>query len=125
MEQHPKPALLVSGPYSQALRVGDFVFLSGVLPITGEGEIVQGGIEEEIRHAFRNLVEVAKLSGGSSQQVVKVTVYLTDMNAYDTLNQVTERVFTAPFPARTVVQAGGLPRSANVCVDAVMHLGKI
>lgn len=109
------------GTYSQAIRAGDWVFLSGQIgldPTTGER--VEGGAEAEARRVFTNLGAVASAAGGSLDHIVKLTVYLTDLGDYATVNRVMEDFFDAPFPARAAVEVAGLPRAARVEVEAIM-----
>jgi len=109
------------GPYSQAIRSGDWVFLSGQIGLDpASGELVDGGAEAQARQVFRNLDAVAAAAGGSLETLVKLTVYLTDLNDYATVNEVMQSVFSEPYPARAAIQVSALPRGACVEVEAVM-----
>lgn len=112
------------GPYSQAIRAGEWVFLSGQIGLDpASGERVDGGAEAEARRVFTNLGAVARAAGGSLGDIVKLTVYLTDLGDYATVNKVMEEFFSAPFPARAAVEVAALPRGVCVEVEGIM-LGK-
>lgn len=109
------------GTYSQAIRAGGWVFLSGQIgldPATGRG--VDGGAEAEARRVFTNLAAVAEAAGGSLADIAKLTVYLTDLGDYATVNKVMEDFFDAPFPARAAVEVAALPRGVCVEVEGIM-----
>lgn len=109
------------GPYSQAVRAGSSVYLSGQIGLDPQtGELVTGGIETEARRVFENLKAVAEASGQGLQQVVRVTVYLTDLANFAKLNAVMAEYFHQPYPARVTIGVAALPRGALVEVDAVM-----
>ena len=109
------------GPYSQAVRVGDLVFLSGQIALVPETmDLVSDDIEKQARQIFKNLSAVAAAAGGSLQDLVKVNVYLTDLSHFQTINRVMEEFFVAPYPARAAVGVADLPRGAVVEVEAVM-----
>jgi len=109
------------GPYSQAIQAGSWVFLSGQIGLDpASGELVGGGVEAQTRQVFRNLNAVAAAAGGSLESLVKLTVYLTDLGDYATVNEVMQSVFSEPFPARAAVEVSALPRGACVEVEAIM-----
>lgn len=111
------------GTYSQALAVEGTVYLSGQIPLDpGSMEIVDGGIRREVEQVLANLAAVAAAAGGGLKDIVKLTVYLTDLNDFQTVNQVMAREFGEPFPARAAVQVAALPRGARVEIDAVLVL---
>jgi len=111
------------GPYSQAVRVGDLVFLSGQIPLVPETmELVSVNIDDQARQMFTNLAAVATAAGGSLDDLVKVNLYLTDLDNFQAVNQVMEEFFNAPFPARAAVGVAALPRGAAVEAEAVMAL---
>lgn len=113
------------GPYSQAIRAGGFVFASGQIPIDpGTGEFVAGGIAEQTEQVLRNLSALLEASGTGLDRVVKTTVFLADMGDFAAMNEVYGRYFTADAPARSTVQAAGLPRGALVEIDAIALAGK-
>ena len=109
------------GTYSQAIRAGSWVFLSGQIGLDpATGERVDGGTEAEVRRVFENLRAVCEAAGGTLADIVKLTVYLTDLGDYATVNQVMEDFFFAPFPARAAVEVAALPRGVCVEVEGIM-----
>jgi len=109
------------GTYSQAVRVGNTLYLSGQIPLVPDTmELAQGGIDEQARQVFRNLTAVAAAAGGSLDNFVKLTVYLTDLGNFETINKVMEEFFTSPFPARAAVGVNELPKQAQVEVEAIL-----
>ena len=111
------------GPYSQAVRAGNTVYLSGQIPLDPKtGELVKGDIQLEARRAFDNLKAVAGAAGEGLQQVVRVTIYLTDLGDFAKVNEVMAGYFQEPYPARATVGVAALPRGARIEVDAVMVL---
>lgn len=114
--QAPKPI----GPYSQAVAAGGLLFLSGQTPIDPEtGEVVEGDIEAQTERAILNLLAVLKEARVSPDNVVKTTVYLMDMKDFPRMNEVYSRYFKADPPARTTIQAAGLPRNVRVEIDLI------
>ena len=112
------------GPYSQAVRAGDTVYLSGQIPLDPETmQLVTGDIEAEIRRVFENLKAVAEAAGGSLANAVKVNVFLTDLSHFVKVNDIMKTYCTEPFPARAAVGVAQLPRGARVEVEAVLYLG--
>ena len=111
------------GPYSQAVRVGNTVYLSGQIPLDPKsGELVKGDIKLEARRVFDNLKAVATAAGDGLQQVVRVTIYLTDLGDFTQVNEVMAEYFQEPYPARATIGVAALPRGARIEVDAVMVL---
>ena len=111
------------GTYSQALAVGATVYLSGQIPLDPETmQIVNGGIRREVEQVLTNLRAVAAAAGGDLGDIVKLTVYLTDLADFETVNQAMARTFGEPYPARAAVQVAALPRGARVEIDAVLVL---
>jgi 2-iminobutanoate/2-iminopropanoate deaminase len=112
------------GPYSQAIRAGQFLFVSGQVPIdAGTGELVQGGIAEQTRRVFQNIGEVLRAGGASFEHVARTTVYLADLDDFAAMNEVYATFFTAPQPARSTIQAARLPRNARIEIDVIAFLG--
>ena len=112
------------GPYSQAIRAGDFVFLSGQIPLDpGTGQLVAGGIAEQTHQVLKNLGAVLKAAGSSYARVVKTTVYLADMGEFSAMNEIYGTYFSSPAPARATVQAARLPRDVRVEIDAIAYVG--
>lgn len=111
------------GTYSQAVRTGDLVFLSGQIPLDpATMEVVDGGIEAQVRRVFDNLDAVCKAAGGSLADLVKLNVFLTDMNDFPVVNEVMSAYFQEPYPARAAVGVAALPRGVAVEMEAVMAL---
>lgn len=111
------------GPYSQATRAGDMVFLSGQIPLDpSSGLIVEGDITAQAQQAFANLRAVCEAAGGSFDDIVRVGLYLTDLSEFAAVNAVMEGVFDAPYPARSTIQVSALPRGAKFEVDAILVL---
>ena len=120
---HTDAAPQAIGTYSQAVAVDRMVHLSGQIPLDPESmRVVAGGIRREVEQVVANLAAVAAAAGGSLNDVVKLTVYLTDLNDFETVNQVMAGEFHEPYPARAVVQVAALPRGARVEIDAVLVL---
>jgi len=112
------------GTYSQAVRVGDTVYLSGQIPLDpATKELVGGGIEAEIRRVFENLKAVAEAAGGSLAQAVKVNVYLTDLTHFPKVNEIMAQYFPQPYPARAAVGVAQLPKGARVEAECILYLG--
>ena len=112
------------GPYSQAVKVGDFVFCSGQIPIDpATGEFVEGGVAEQTEQVLKNLHEVLRAAGTSLNNVVKTTVFVADMNDFAAMNEVYARYFKNNKPARATVQAARLPRDARVEIECVAVVG--
>ena len=111
------------GTYSQAVKVGKTVYLSGQIPLVPETmEMVTGDIEVQIRRVFDNLRAVAKASGGDLSDIVKLNIFLTDLGNFALVNQVMAEYFVEPYPARAAVGVAALPRNAAVEMDGVMEL---
>jgi reactive intermediate/imine deaminase len=109
------------GPYSQAVRAGNTVYLSGQIPLDPKtGELVKADIATETRRVFDNLKAVASTAGDGLQDVVRVTVYLVDLGDFAKVNEVMAEYFKEPYPARVTIGVAALPRGARVEIDAVM-----
>ncbi len=109
------------GPYSQAVRAGNTVYLSGQIPLDPKsGELVSGDFAMEARRVFDNLKAVAETAGDGFKDVVRVTIYLTDLANFPRLNEIMAEYFKEPYPARVTIGVASLPRGARVEVDAVM-----
>ena len=112
------------GPYSQAVRAGDTVYLSGQIPLDPQTmQLVSGDIDAEIRRVFDNLKAVAEAAGGSLANAVKVNVFLTDLAHFARVNEIMATYCTQPYPARAAVGVAQLPRGARVEIECVLHLG--
>jgi reactive intermediate/imine deaminase len=111
------------GTYSQAVRAGDTVYLSGQIPLDpASGELVAGDMEAQVRRVFENLKAVAEASGAGLPNIVKLTVYLTDLAHFALVNRVMAEYFTQPYPARAAVGVAALPKGATVEMDAILAL---
>ena len=109
------------GTYSQAIRAGDTVYISGQIPLDPEsGEVVAGGIEAEVERVFGNLRAVAEAAGLDLQHAVKINVFLTDLANFALVNETMTRYFSPPYPARAAVQVAALPRGVAVEADAIL-----
>ena len=108
------------GPYSQAIRANGFVYTSGQTPLDpATGEMVEGAFEDQVHRVFRNLEAVLTAAGSSFAKVVKATVYVTDLGNFQKLNTIYASYFGDHKPARTTIQASGLPKGAQVEIDLV------
>jgi 2-iminobutanoate/2-iminopropanoate deaminase len=113
------------GPYSQAIRAGDFLFLSGQIALDpATGQVVPGGIVEQTHQVLRNLGAVLAAGGAAYGDVVKTTVYLADMAEFAAMNEIYGTYFASPAPARATIQAAALPRGVRVEIDVIAFLGR-
>jgi reactive intermediate/imine deaminase len=111
------------GAYSQAVKVGGTVYVSGQIPLDpATGEMVQGPIEQHIRRVFDNLQAIVREAGGDFSHVAKLNVFLTDLTHFPTLNKVMAEYFSEPYPARAAIQVAALPKGAVVEMDCVVEL---
>ena len=111
------------GAYSPAVRAGNLLFISGQIPINpATGELVSGSIAAEAEQVMRNLTALLKAAGLGFEHVVRTTVFLADMNDFAAMNEVYATFFTAPAPARSTIQAAGLPKNARVEIDLIAVL---
>ena len=111
------------GTYSQAVKVGTTVYMSGQIPLDPASmELVEGGIEDQIKRVFDNLTAVAEAAGGSLSDVAKLNIFLTDLSCFPTVNEIMATYFTQPYPARAAVGVASLPKGAQVEMDAVLEL---
>lgn len=114
------------GTYSQAIRCDHLVFLSGQIPLDPQSmELCSEDIQEQIDQVFKNISEVCAAAGGSLANIVKLTVYLTDLNHFPLINESMQRYFTQPYPARAAIEVSALPRGAKVEVDGIMSLSSL
>ena len=120
---HSNEAPNAIGPYSQAVRVGDIVYLSGQIPLDPQTmEVVEGDIGARARRVFDNLSAVMQEAGGSLSDIVKLTIYLLDLEQFGQVNEVMAEYFDAPFPSRATVAVAALPKGAPIEVEGVAHL---
>ena len=120
---HSDHAPAAIGTYSQAVQAGNLVFLSGQIPLLPDTmEVVDGDFETRARQVFKNLQAIAAAAGGSLDDVFKVTVYLTDLSNFATVNKVMESFFEQPYPARAAVGVASLPKGVDVEADAILAI---
>ena len=120
---HSDAAPKALGPYSQAVRAGDTLYLSGQLGLDPQTmELVAGGIDSQAKQVFENLSAVMIAAGGSLADIVKLTIYLVDLADFAKVNEVMTTCFDSPYPARATVEVAALPKSAAVEVEAIAHL---
>ncbi len=111
------------GPYSQAIKVGDTVWLSGQIPlIPGTTELVTGDITAQATQVFKNLAAVSEAAGGSLQNAVKINISLVDLQHFGAVNEVMGQFLQAPYPARACVQVAALPKGAQIEIEAILAL---
>ncbi len=111
------------GTYSQAIKVGTTVYMSGQIPLIPETmEMVEGDISVNIRRVFDNLKAVAQAAGGDLKDIAKLNIFLTDLSHFPTVNEVMAEYFTEPYPARAAIGVASLPKDAQVEMDAVLEL---
>jgi 2-iminobutanoate/2-iminopropanoate deaminase len=115
-DDSPKPI----GPYSQAVRSGNLVFLSGIIPVDpATGEIIRGDVKKATEQVFKNASSILKAAGATLDDVVKVTVFMKDLAFFNEMNEVYSKWFKKPYPARTTVQVAALPRGADLEMDFI------
>ncbi len=118
-----KAAPAAIGPYSQAIQVGNTVYLSGQIALDPDsGKLVEGGFEKEVHRAIRNMKAVIEASGGNLGQCVRLTLYLTDLGNFPKANEIMQEYFRAPYPARSTVGVASLPRGAAFEIEATVVL---
>ena len=111
------------GTYSQAVKTGNMVYMSGQIPLVPETmEMIEGGIEQQIRRVFENLSAVADAAGGSLADVAKLNIFLVDLANFAAVNEVMAEYFAEPYPARAAIGVASLPRNASVEMDGVLEL---
>jgi len=120
---HTSNAPQAIGTYSQAVRAGNTVYLSGQIPLDpASGELVAGDMEAQVRRVFDNLKAVAEAAGGNLSHVAKLNVYLTDLAHFALVNRVMAEYFTQPYPARAAIGVAALPKGAAVEMDGILEL---
>ena len=112
------------GPYSQAVHAGGFLFISGQIPLDPEsGEVVNGDVSAQTHRVMRSLGAILKAAGAGFDDVMRTTIFLTDLGDFARVNEVYGSYFTAPAPTRATVQVAALPKGVSVEIDAIAHLG--
>jgi reactive intermediate/imine deaminase len=120
---HTSDAPAAIGTYSQAVRSGNFLFMSGQIPLDPASmEVVEGDFADRAHRVFQNLRAVAEAAGGNLDQVVKLTIYLTDLNDFATVNSVMSQYFTEPYPARAALGVASLPKGVDIEAEAILAL---
>ena len=120
---HSDSAPAAIGPYSQAIKAGPLVFLSGQIPLDPKSmEIVSDDIAAQTHQVFKNLMAVADAAGGSLSNAAKLTIYLTDLGDFAVVNEIMAEYFSEPYPARATIQVSALPRGSAVEIDAILAL---
>ena len=121
---HTSNAPEAIGTYSQAVKVGDTVYLSGQIPLVPETmTVIEGDFSTQVRRVFDNLSAVAEAAGGDLQDIVKLNIFLTDLSYFGTVNEIMAEYFQQPYPARAAIGVASLPKEVPVEMDAVMNLG--
>lgn len=111
------------GPYSQAVKIGTTVYLSGQIPLVPESmELISEDFEQQAEQVFKNIAAVCDAAGGELQDMVKLQIYLTDLSEFALVNEVMERFFKAPFPARAAIGVKQLPKGAQIEIDGILEL---
>ena len=109
------------GPYSQAVKVGGLMFISGQIPLNPEtGDLVSGSIEDEANQVLQNIKSICEAAGHGMEDIVKITIFLTDLGNFATVNEVMKKHFSEPYPARATVEISGLPLGVNVEIEAIV-----
>ncbi|MFT5598973.1 MAG: reactive intermediate/imine deaminase [Gammaproteobacteria bacterium] len=120
---HTDKAPAAIGPYSQAVKVDNTVYISGQIPLDPTSmEIVSGGIEAQIMRVFDNLTAVSEAAGGSLKDVVKLNIFLTDLSNFPIVNEIMVKYFAQPYPARAAIEVSALPKGSEVEMDAILAL---
>jgi reactive intermediate/imine deaminase len=118
---HTDQAPEAIGPYSQAIKTNETVYLSGQIPLDpATGELVEGAIELQIELVLKNITAVANAAGGDLSNIVKLNVYLTELSNFPVVNELMQKYFDEPYPARAAIGVAALPKGADVEMDAVM-----
>ncbi len=109
------------GPYSQAVKAGNLMFISGQIPLNPEtGDLVSGSIEDEANQVLKNINSICEAAGNSLEDIVKITIFLTDLDNFATVNDVMKEHFSEPYPARATIEVSGLPLGVNVEIEAIV-----
>jgi len=109
------------GPYSQAVKTGNLMFISGQIPLNPEtGDLVSGSIADEANQVLKNIKSICEAAGNSLEDIVKITIFLTDLDNFATVNEVMKEHFSEPYPARATIEVSGLPLGVNVEIEAIV-----
>jgi len=111
------------GPYSQAIKAKDLIFISGQIPLDPSSMmVVKGGIEQQTYQVFKNLIAVADASDSSIDNAIKLTIYLTDLENFSIVNEIMKKFFSSPYPARATVEVSRLPKNVSIEIDAILSV---
>ena len=119
---HTSKAPPALGPYSQAVRVDNLLFLSGQIPLNHLGEPVVGSIKEQAEQVFANIESIINKSGGTLDDVIKLSVFVTDMGNFEAINKVMVSLFSEPYPVRTTVEVSALPKNLALEIEALVNI---
>ena len=119
---HTSKAPPALGPYSQAIRVDNLLFLSGQIPLNRDGQLVDGSIEDQAYLVFSNINAIIKKSGGTLDDVIKLNVFVTDLGNFEAINKVMETLFSEPYPARTAIEVSALPKNSTLEIEALVNI---
>ena len=120
---HSDMAPAAIGPYSQAIKAGPLVFLSGQIPLDPESmEIISDDVATQTHQVFKNLITVSEAAGGSLSNAAKLTIYLTNLGDFAVVNEIMAKYFSEPYPARATIQVSALPKGSKIEIDAVLAL---
>ena len=109
------------GPYSQAVKAGNFMFISGQIPLDPKtGDLVSESIEDQAKQVLNNIKSICKAAGYSLDDIVKISIFLTDLGNFATVNEVMKEYFAEPYPARATVEVSGLPLGVNIEIEAIV-----
>lgn len=114
------------GTYSQAVKVNNTVYLSGQIPLVPETmEVIEGGFNEQAEQVFKNLSAVCEAAGGSINDMVKVNIFMIDLDNFAQVNEIMSKYFTQPYPARAAIQVSKLPKGVDIEIDGIMELPNV
>ena len=119
---HTNKAPKAIGPYSQGKVIGNYIFTSGQIPLKPDGELIENNFHEECKQVLQNLNFILEKSGSNLNNVIKLTVYLTDLNNFTILNKIFEEVFTKDYPARSTIEVSKLPMNARIEIEAIGYI---
>ena len=109
------------GPYSQAVKTGNFIFISGQIPLDPKtGDVVEGSIEDQANQVLENIKSICEAAGHGLEDIVKITIFLTDLGNFAVVNDVMKKYFSEPYPARATIEVSGLPLGVNVEIEAIV-----
>ncbi len=119
---HTKNSPAAIGPYSQAVAIDNLVFLSGQIPLNNKGKMVEGTVEQQTQQIFSNIEAILMEGGGTLNDLVKLTVFLTSLDDFEVINKTMMSRLTRPYPARSCVEVSALPKGSNIEVEAIARI---